>query len=106
MGKWSNRVLITFPWIGVILALFLLLLTTVKLIPASIREREFQKQRIAFLEEQIAETEHSIEIKRRFLNKLNTNPAFLERVAREKLKYVRPGETVIQIEEPKKEVSE
>ena len=100
MGKWSNRVLISFSWIGVIFALFLLLLTTVKLIPASVREREFQKERIAFLEKQIAETEHSIEIKRRFLNKLNTNPAFLERVAREKLKYVRPGETVIQIEEP------
>jgi cell division protein FtsB len=64
------------------------------------REREFQKERIAFLEKQIVETEHSIDIKRKFLNKLNTNPAFLERVAREKLKYVRPGETVIQIEEP------
>ena len=95
--------LILFSWTGIVFALVLILLTTIKLIPSSIREREFQKERIAFLEKQIAETEHAIEVKRKFLNKLNTNPAFLERVAREKLKYVRPGEKVIQVEEPKEE---
>lgn len=100
MGKWSARFLLVFSWTGIILAFVLVVATATQMIPSSMREREFQKERIVFLEKQLAETERAIEIKRKFLNKLNTNRAFLERVAREKLNYVKPGETVIHVEKP------
>jgi len=99
MAKWSNRFYLMLSWGGILFGSVLLTITTIRLIPSSVRQREFQRERIAYLEKHLAETEHAIAVKRKFLDKLNTNPAFLERVARERLKYVRPDDIIVHVED-------
>ena len=99
MARWSNRFYLIFSWGGILFAAVLFVITTFRLIPSSVRQREFQRERIVQLEKQLAQTHHDIEVKREFLDKLNTNPAFLERVARERLKYVHPDDIIIHVEE-------
>jgi len=99
MARWSDRISLIFSWGGIFFAIFLLCITTVRLIPSSVRQREFQRERIAQLEKQLEQTKYEIEVKREFLDKLNTSPAFLERVARERLKYVHPDDIIIHVEE-------
>ncbi len=99
MALWSNRFYLFFSWGGILFAAVFLCITTVKLIPSSVRQRDFQKERMVQLEKQLADTEHAIEVKRKFLDKLNTNPAFLERVARERLKYVDPDDVIVHVDE-------
>ncbi len=98
MLTWSQRLSLLLSWGGIVFATVLLAIATLRLIPSSVRQMEFQRERIEQLERQLARTEHEIEVKRKFLDKLHTNPAFLERVARERLRYVRPDETIIQVQ--------
>lgn len=98
MLTWSQRLSLLVSWSGIAFAAVLLAITTLQLIPSSMRQMEFQRQRIEQLEKQLARTEAEIEVKRRFLDKLHTNSAFLERVARERLRYVRPDETIIHVQ--------
>jgi len=99
MAKWSHRIYLLISWGGILFASVLLCITSVRLIPSSVRQREYQRERMIQLEKQLARTEYEIEVKRKFLDKLNTNPAFLERVARERLKYVRPDDIIVHVEE-------
>jgi cell division protein FtsB len=97
--KLSSRVLMAFLWLVVGLASYLILVLTTELIPSAKKERDYQREYIEVLEKQLEENQRKIEIKRRFLNKLNTDPEFLQRVARERLDVVRPDETIIRFEE-------
>ncbi|MCG8524963.1 MAG: septum formation initiator family protein [Opitutales bacterium] len=101
MTKWTSRLFLSVVWTGIGGALLLSTVTFFKLLPASKRERDYQRERIAAIEEQIRVTERSLMIKREFLDQLNTNPRFLERVARQRLHMVRPGDTIIHLEEQK-----
>jgi cell division protein FtsB len=99
VGKASSHLLYGFLWLLVIAATVLILILSIDLIPSAQRERNHQREHIEVLERQLAETQRKIEIKRRFLNKLNTDPEFLQRVARERLDVVHPDDLIIRFED-------
>ncbi len=73
--------------------------TAFYLIPSTNRERAFLEQKLEETQAMVGNTQEQIELKRAFLHKLNTDPEFLERVAREKLSYIKAGEHIIRFEE-------
>jgi cell division protein FtsB len=82
----------------VLAAVFLVLLTLLQLTPAAKREWDYQRLRMAFIERQLEQTERAIAVKRQLLQHLHTDPDFIERVARERLRYLRPGDVLVEVE--------
>lgn len=57
-----------------------------------------QKERLSALEEEVARLEATNDSLRLVLERMESDPAFLEKVAREELGMVRPGEHLYRIE--------
>lgn len=85
-------------WAGVLLATGLFIYTGSVLIPSALRERTQMRERMVQLERNLAADELAIEKKKAFLQKLSSDPEFLERVAREKLRYAKPDEWILRFE--------
>lgn len=83
-----------FPFLlvmGVVVALAILAVATTR----SVRHLEAQRAEERHLEEALADTERQVEELRRRIRRLREDPATLERLAREEMGLVRPGEVVV-----------
>ena len=98
MAKFYARVAWMALWSGFLLATGLFIYTGAVLIPSALRERAQMRDRMVQLERKLAADERAIEKKKAFLEKLSTDPEFLERVAREKLRYAKPDEWILRFE--------
>ncbi len=58
-----------------------------------------QKAREAELKQKLAEKQAQLEEQKKILERLQTDPAFVERVIRKRLNYVKPGETAFRFPE-------
>ncbi len=85
-------------WSGVLLATGLFIYTGTVLIPSALRERAQMRDHMIQLEHKLAADELAIAKKKAFLQKLSSDPEFLERVAREKLRYAKPDEWILRFE--------
>jgi cell division protein FtsB len=65
-----------------------------------IKQNERYRQRILFLDKQIAREEETAKQLKASIDSLRHDPKATERLAREQLGYAKPGETVIRFEEP------
>jgi cell division protein FtsB len=87
------------PFVGITLALLLLLLVAGGM--KSYSDLRQARQRVAELEQEIGVAKSRIETLERFIRRLETDPNILERLAREELGLVEPGDVVIVLpEEP------
>jgi cell division protein FtsB len=85
--------------VGITLALLLLLLVAGGM--KSYSDLRQARQRVAELEQEIGVAKSRIETLERFIRRLETDPNILERLAREELGLVEPGDVVIVLpEEP------
>jgi cell division protein FtsB len=66
-----------------------------------IRQNEAMRKEILRLDAQIKVEEEKVRLNESAIKALRHDPKTVERLAREKLGYARPGETVIRFEEPK-----
>jgi cell division protein FtsB len=78
---------------GSVLFFLVLLLSAAGL--RSYRDLEAARRREALLEQKIASTEAHVAVLRRRIERLRDDPVTLERLAREELGMVRPGDVVI-----------
>jgi len=93
------------PFVGITLALLLLLLLAGGF--KSYSDLRQARQRVAELEQEIGVAKGRIETLERFIRRLETDPNLLERLAREELGLVEPGDVVIVLpEEPAAEAPE
>jgi len=65
-----------------------------------IRQNERMRQQILRLNDQIKVEEERAALLKTSIDALRTDPKAVERLAREKLGYAKPGETVIRFQEP------
>lgn len=87
------------PFVGITLALLLLLLVAGGM--KSYSDLRQARQRVTELEQEIGVAKDRIETLERFIRRLETDPNLLERLAREELGLVEPGDVVIVLpEEP------
>ena len=95
LGIWDRltRVTIFLVAIACILAVFLWYLPL-------IRQNEVMRKRIFTLEQQIKEKEDEARQLDGAIRALRNDPRAVERLAREKLGYIRPGETKLVFEAP------
>ena len=84
--------------------IFLLLLAGIGLVVVwylpQIRQNEHMRAEILQLDTQIQQEEETARRLRASIDALRHDPKTVERLAREKLGYAKPGETVIRFEEP------
>ena len=65
-----------------------------------IKQNERMRKRIVLLDGQIAKAEESSKQFKTSIDALKHDPKAVERLARERLGYAKPGETVVRFEEP------
>ena len=90
---------------GYLLTFFLLLLlagAAVLLLLPSYRDYRAKKQESVKLEKELEELKSERDERLKEVNALKTSPAAVEKVARERYKQVRPGETVLTYTPPDK----
>ncbi|HWY78542.1 MAG TPA: septum formation initiator family protein [Verrucomicrobiae bacterium] len=84
--------------------IFLLLLAGIGLVVVwylpQIRQNEHMRAEILRLDTQIQQEEEAARKLKASIDALHHDPKTVERLAREKLGYAKPGETVIRFEEP------
>ena len=84
--------------------IFLLLLAGIGLVVVwylpQIRQNEHMRAEILRLDAQIQQEEETARKLKASIDALHHDPKTVERLAREKLGYAKPGETVIRFEEP------
>jgi cell division protein FtsB len=84
--------------------IFLLLLAGIGLVVVwylpQIRQNEHMRAEILRLDTQIQQEEETARKLKASIDALHRDPKTVERLAREKLGYAKPGETVIRFEEP------
>jgi len=95
LGIWSK---LTKAVVGLLVVAGLLLLAMCY--TPLIRQNERYRREILRLDSLIAHEEMVIRQQREALETLRTDPRAIERLARERLGYARPGETVIRFEPP------
>src|ERR1051326_428064 len=95
LGIWGKltRVVICLLLIAGALAVFVLYLPL-------IRQNERMRKEILRLETQIEKQEETLKQLKSSRDALLNDPKALERLARERLRYVKPGETVVLFEQP------
>jgi cell division protein FtsB len=98
ISRLSTLVILAICWAGVLAAVVLSVWCLIRLIPSAERERDYQRERIVFVERQIAEAERAITINRKMLEQMQSDPEYLEWVAQRRLRWVRPGDVIIQVE--------
>src|SRR5690606_34790121 len=64
------------------------------------REHTHIKSRDGYYEQKVAEMEPQLKEKEESLHRLRHDPAFIDRVIRQRLGYAKPGELVFRFEEP------
>ena len=82
--------------------LLLLAAAAVLLLLPSYRDYRAKKQESLKLEKELEELKNERDERLKEVNELKTSPAAVEKVARERYKQVRPGETVLTYTPPKK----
>lgn len=90
---------------GYLLTFFLLLLlagAAVLLLLPSYRDYRAKKQQSVKLEKELEDLKSERDERLKEVNELKTSPAAVEKVARERYKQVRPGETVLTYTPPGK----
>jgi cell division protein FtsB len=95
LGIWQKL-----TWAVIVLGLVAGLAFVVELYLPLIRQNERLRINIAKLNDQIREEEAEALKLRAYIDGVNHDPAMVERLARERLGYARPGETVVRFEEP------
>jgi cell division protein FtsB len=95
LGIWSK---LTKLVVGLLLLAGLLIIALWYL--PLIRENERRRREVIRLEAQIAQEEATARQTRESVETLRNDPKAVERLAREKLGYAKPGETVVRFEPP------
>ena len=83
-----------FTYLGYALLLLMLAVSTVLLLPAY-REYKAQQKELAKLQKELAKNREERDAKLKIYNDLERNPKAVEKVAREKYRLVKEGETVL-----------
>jgi cell division protein FtsB len=95
LGIWSK---LTKLVVGLLLAAGLMIIALWYL--PLIRENERRRREVIRLDAQIAHEEATARQTREAVETLRNDPKAVERLAREKLGYAKPGETVVRFEPP------
>ena len=94
LGIWQKL-----TWAVIVLGLVAGLAFVVELYLPLIRQNQRLRSDIVRLNEQIAQEEKEAKQLQAFIDAINRDPATVERLARERLGYARPGETVVRFED-------
>ncbi|MBQ4313920.1 MAG: septum formation initiator family protein [Lentisphaeria bacterium] len=89
-----NRKTPFFTYVGYALLLLMLAVSTVLLFPAY-REYKAQQKQLAELKKELAKNKEERDAKLKMYNALERDPKAVEKVAREKYRLLKEGETVL-----------
>ena len=95
LGIWDKLTKV----VNLLILLAIVLAVAVWYMPLIQRNERMQKE-ILRLNTQIEQNEEAIKLLKAEMDALRTDPQAVERLARNKFGYARPGETVVRFEEP------